>query len=164
MGKAGIQYVRQDTCFPWIEDSGRAQKLMDQQVKQNWAKTLQTIAGHLNPVHREISRHYRVNYYWTTHESEWAIDVRFERQEELKRFYPLLLQHGIITFGSPDVLRFLGRAVKVDACQLWRRTFHRPQTQSRRGPHQTLPGRQLGQGLWQSLHRSGQHPACGNHD
>jgi hypothetical protein len=111
---AVARYVRQDNCFPWIEDFGRAQKLLDQQVKQNWTKTLQAIAGRLNPVHQEIFRHYRVNYYWTTHESEWAIDVRFERQEELKRFYPLLLQHGITTFGSPDVLRFLGRAVKAN--------------------------------------------------
>lgn len=114
MGKAGIRYVRQDNCFPWIEDFGRTQKLMDQQVKQNWANTLEAIAERLNPVHREIFRHYRVNYYWTTHESEWAIDVRFERQQELKRFYPLLLQHGITTFGSPDVLRFLGRSVKAN--------------------------------------------------
>ena len=114
MGKAGIRYVRQDNCFPWIEDFDRAQRLMDKQARQNWPQALQAIAGRLNPVHREIFRHYRVSYYWTTYESEWAIDVRFERQEELKRFYPLLLQHGITTFGSPDVLRFLGRAVRAD--------------------------------------------------
>ena len=114
MRKAGMKYVRQDNCFPWIENFDRAQKLMDEQVQHNWPKVLQTIAGRLNPVHGEIFRHYRVNYYWTTFQSEWAIDVRFEHQEDLKRFYPLLLQHGITTFGSPDVLRFLGRRVARD--------------------------------------------------
>lgn len=114
MGKAGIRYVRQDNCFPWIEDFGRAQKLMDQQARQNWPKALQAMAGRLNPVHREIFRHYRVNYYWTTLESEWAIDMRFARQEDLKRLYPLLLQHGMTTFGSPHVLRFLGKRVAAD--------------------------------------------------
>lgn len=114
MRKTGMGYVRQDNCFPWIEDFDRAQKLMDQQTKHNWPKVLQAIAGRLNPVHREIFRHYRVNYYWTTLESEWAIDTRFERQQDLKRLYPLLLQHGITTFGSPDVLRFLGKRVPAD--------------------------------------------------
>ena len=111
MGKAGMQYVRQDNCFPWIEDFDRAQKLMDEQAKQNWPKALQAIAKRLNPVHREIFRRYRVNYYWTTCESEWAIDTRFEQQQDLKRLYPLLLRHGITTFGSPHVLRFLGKRV-----------------------------------------------------
>jgi hypothetical protein len=114
MRRAGMRYVRQDNCFPWIEDFERAQKLMDQQAKHNWPNALQAIARRLNPVHREIFRHYRVNYYWTTLESEWAIDTRFERQQDLKRLYPLLLQHGMTTFASPDVLRFLGRRVPSD--------------------------------------------------
>lgn len=114
MQKAGIRYVRQDNCFPWIEDFGGAQKLMQEQVRQDWPKALQAIAGRLNPVHGDIFRRYRVNYYWSTLESEWAIDVRFEQQQELKRLYPLLLQHGMTTFGSSDVLRFLGKRVRAD--------------------------------------------------
>lgn len=114
MEKAGMRYVRQDNCFPWIEDFGRAQKLMDQQAQQNWPEALQAIAQRLNPMHGEIFRHYRVNYYWTTLESEWAIDVRFEQQQELQRLYPLLLQHGMTTFGSAHVLRFLGKRVSAD--------------------------------------------------
>jgi hypothetical protein len=114
MVKAGLRFVRQDNCFPWIEDFGRAQKLMEQQAKQNWAKALQAIAQRLNPVHGEIFRHYRVNYYWTTLESEWAIDVRFGQQKDLQRLYPLLLLHGITTFGSGHVLRFLGKRVSAE--------------------------------------------------
>ena len=110
----GVKYVRQDNCFPWIEDFGRAQQWMDEQVRHNWTSTLAGIAEQLNPIHEDIFRHYRVKYYWTTRESEWAIDLRFPRQEDLKRLYPLLVQHGITTFASPDVLRFLGKRVPLN--------------------------------------------------
>ena len=33
MDQAGIRYRRHDNCFTWIEDFGRAQKLMDDQLK-----------------------------------------------------------------------------------------------------------------------------------
>ncbi len=63
-------------------------------------------------MHPEIFERYRVNDYWTTHPSEWAIDLRFRRAEDFRRLFPLLVPHGgITTFGSPDVLRFLGRKV-----------------------------------------------------
>ncbi len=114
MDAAGLRYVRQDNCFPWIEDFAEAQRLMDQQLSTNWAEALNGIAAMLNPIHDEIFRHFHVNYYWTTHQSEWAIDIRFPQAEDLKRLYPLLLQHAMTTFGSPDVLRFLGKRVGLD--------------------------------------------------
>lgn len=114
MDAVGLRYVRQDNCFPWIEDFTEAQQLMDQQLSTNWAEQLNGIADILNPIHQEIFRHFHVNYYWTTHQSEWAIDLRFPRQEDLKRLYPLLLRHALTTFGSPDVLRFLGKRARLD--------------------------------------------------
>jgi hypothetical protein len=114
MDAAGLRYVRQDNCFPWIEDFAKAQRLMDQQLSTNWAEALNGIAAMLNPIHEEIFQHFHVNYYWTTHQSETAVDIRFPRGEDLKRLYPLLLQHAMTTFGSPDVLRFLGKRVGLD--------------------------------------------------
>ena len=43
------------------------------------------------------------------YQSEWAIDLSFRTPEALRRLYPRLLQHAITTFGSTDVMRFLGR-------------------------------------------------------
>ena len=114
MDAAGLRYVRQDNCFPWIEDFAAAQRLMDQQLSTNWVEALHGMAAMLNPIHEEIFRHFHVNYYWTTHQSEWAMDIRFPQAEDLKRLYPLLLQHAMTTFGSPDVLRFLGKRVGLD--------------------------------------------------
>jgi hypothetical protein len=114
MDAAGSHYVRQDNCFPWIEDYAEAQRLMDQQLSTNWPEELNRIAARLNPIHEQIFERYRVNYYWTTHQSEWAIDIRFPRQEELRRLYPAMLRHAITTFGSPNVLRFLGKPTRLD--------------------------------------------------
>lgn len=114
MDKAGLRYLRQGNCFPWIEDFAEAQRLMDQQLSTKWAEQLNGIADMLNPIHQEIFRHFHVNYYWTTHQSEWAVDLRFRRQEDLKGLYPVLLRHALTTFGSPDVLRFLGKRARLD--------------------------------------------------
>ena len=114
MDAARLPYVRQDNCFPWIEDFPTAQRMMDEQLSTNWPEELNRIAATLNPIHEQIFEHYRVNYYWTTHQSEWAMDVRFPKQEELRRLYPALLGHAITTFGSPSVLRFLGKPTRLD--------------------------------------------------
>ena len=114
MDQAGLGYVRQGNCFPWIENFAEAQRLMEQQLSTDWPEALNGIATMLNPVHEEIFRHFKVNYYWTTHQSEWAVDFRFPKSEDLKRLYPILVRHGMTTFGAPDVLRFLGRRIPLD--------------------------------------------------
>jgi hypothetical protein len=66
MGRAGMKYVRQDNCFPSVEDWGRAQKLLDGQLRRNWPKALEPLARGLNPVHAQIFGDLPMNYYWTT--------------------------------------------------------------------------------------------------
>ena len=46
--------------------------------------------------------------YWSADETEWATDVMF-RSPEVAELYPHLLRHAMTTFGSFDVMRFLGR-------------------------------------------------------
>jgi hypothetical protein len=109
MDAAGLEYVRQDNCFVWIEDYCRAQKLMDQQLETNWQQLLAGIGQQLNPAHAQIFAHYPVNYYWTTYQSEWAQDMVFRPAEPLRQLYPKLVRLGITSFSSSDVLRFLGK-------------------------------------------------------
>jgi hypothetical protein len=113
MQAAGMEYVRQDNCFPWIDDWKKAQRLMDRQLKTNWPKLLNGIAAQLNPVHQEIFRQYPVHYYWSTYQSEWAIDIVFREAAALRRLYPRWVHHGMTTFGSADVMRFLGRRIPL---------------------------------------------------
>ncbi len=109
MDRAGIRYKQQDNCFPWMADWEQAQRLMETQLEANWPEVLEGIAHVLNPIHEEIFCRFPLRYYWSTYQSEWATDIAFGKAEDLRRLYPLLVHHAMITFRSPDVLRFLGR-------------------------------------------------------
>ena len=54
MQAAGLEYVRQDNCLPWIADWAKAQRFMDGQGKTEWPKLLTGLAQQLNPIHGEI--------------------------------------------------------------------------------------------------------------
>jgi hypothetical protein len=54
---------------------------------------------------------YPTDYYWTCYQSEWATDVVFAEAEFLRRLMPLLVRHGMLSFGSADVLRYFGKKV-----------------------------------------------------
>ena len=113
MDQAGLAYARHDNCCPWIEDWSQAQQLMDQQIRVDWPTLLTDIADRLNPIHDQLFGAYPSSYYWSTYQSEWAIDLIFRTAEDLRGLYPRLLQHAMTTFGSTDVLRFLGRRLSL---------------------------------------------------
>jgi len=113
MDAADLEYARQDNCFPWIADWAKAQRLMDRQLKTTWPKLLDGVAKHLNPIHGEIFQKHPVSYYWSTYQSEWAIDIAFREAADLRRLYPRLVHHGMTTFSSPDVMRFLGKRIPL---------------------------------------------------
>ncbi len=112
MDREGLRYFRQENCFPWVEDIPRAQQLFQQQLQMNWTERLQPLAQRLNPLHEEIFRNYPTQYYWSSFQCEWATDILF-RAGALTRLAPLLLQHGMLNFSSPDVLKFLGHRINV---------------------------------------------------
>ena len=107
----GIAYQRQENCFTWIEDLPRAQELMEGLLRTSWPAFLDDIAWQLNPAHRQIFQDFDLRYYWTVHQSEWATDIMFRDPEKLSCIYPQFLRHGLTTFASPDVMRFLGRKI-----------------------------------------------------
>jgi hypothetical protein len=109
MAAAGLGFVRQDNCFPWVKDWARAQRLLNAQLRVKWASRLDEVARQLNPAHEAIFRTFEAHYYWTTYQSEWATDVVFRRAATLRRLYPRLLHHAMTTLGSRDVMRYLGR-------------------------------------------------------
>jgi hypothetical protein len=114
MERKGIKYAASGNCFPWIEDWAKAQRLMDQQLRTEWPKILAPIARQLNPVHEQIFAKYPLSYYWSTYQSEWAIDVVFRKAAELRRLYPRLVHHGMTSFASTDVMRYLGKRIRLD--------------------------------------------------
>lgn len=80
-----------------------------QLLEDGW---LDGIARQLNPIHGETFRKHPVSYYWSTCQSEWAIDIVFREAADLRRLYPRLV-HGMTTFSSLDVMRYLGKRIPL---------------------------------------------------
>lgn len=109
LDRAGIDYDRRDNCFAAIDDVPGAQRFMDQQLRQNWPTLLKGLQQTVHPTHPQITGRCSIDYYWSVDESEWATDLMFRSPADLAQLYPRLIRHGMLTLGSGDVLRFLGR-------------------------------------------------------
>jgi hypothetical protein len=109
MSEQGIGYRKQDNCLVWVEDWARAQQLLNEQLHTDWSALLKRIGRQLNPRHQELFAKLPIDYYWSAYQTEWATDVTFHNAGDLQRLYPLWLRHAILTFQSPDVLKFFGK-------------------------------------------------------
>ena len=77
--------------------------------KINWPNVLDAVAKQLNPAHGKMFRGLDMSYYWSAYQTEWATDTAFTSSDALANIYPQLVRGAIATFGSDDVLRFLGK-------------------------------------------------------
>jgi hypothetical protein len=112
LNHAGIGYLKKDNAFTYIEDFVGAQALLDQQLRVKWPLVLDGLVRHFHPTRSQaFMGAFPQNYYWTVEQSEWATDVLFRSPEVLADWYPRLVHHGITTFSSRDILRFLQQKV-----------------------------------------------------
>lgn len=109
--RKGIPFERRENCFIDIADMDAAQRLMDRQSRTDWPRLLDRLLREVHPSHRRLFGKDDLRHYWSADETEWATDVMFRSPEALARLYPPLIRHGITTFSSPDVMRFLGQKV-----------------------------------------------------
>jgi hypothetical protein len=115
--RQGIPFEQRDNCFVDVADVTRAQALLTGQLRTNWNQLLDGFLAEVHPAQTSLFGERVMNYYWSADETEWATDLMFHSPQSLGRIYPRLLRHGMATFTSDDVLRFLGRRP-----QAWR--FH----------------------------------------
>ena len=108
-----MSYQREQNCYRWIRDIRRAQALMDRQHQSEWCKLLGPLVRRCHPLSAEINAPIEQEYYWTAAETEYATDVMFRDREALKRIYPSLVHHAVMSFGAEQVLRFWGRSGRV---------------------------------------------------
>ena len=109
--KKRSNFRRVDNCFTALDNPSLAQRLMDKQLETNWAQALDAIARALNPVHDDIFKASPMDYYWSGYQTEWATDILFKSAAGLAAVYSALVQHAMVHFKSPDVMRFLGKKV-----------------------------------------------------
>jgi hypothetical protein len=113
MDRAELSYRREDNAFAWVSDVESAQSLLDAQHRTCWPRLLEPLLKTCHPLAAEISRPLGAQYYWTMAESEYATDVMFRDRAALTRIYPGLVHHAMMSFGSEQVLRFMGRPGRV---------------------------------------------------
>jgi hypothetical protein len=109
----GIRFEQRDNCFVDVADPQRAQALLDEQLRTNWKQLLNKLLGKVHPAHASLFGERPLDYYWSAEETEWATDVLFRSRESLARQYPRWLRQAMTTFGSGDVLRFLGQSPRI---------------------------------------------------
>ena len=107
--RTGIGYDQRDNCFVDVDDLSRAQAFLRRQLRTNWTKLLDGLVFRLHPAHQTLFATRPLDYYWSAEETEWATDVLFQSPGTLADIYPKLIRHAMTTFGSQDVLRFLGQ-------------------------------------------------------
>lgn len=105
----GIGYRKQDNCLVQVEDFGRAQALLHEQLRTGWQGMMNRLTKTYHPLHRSLFREYPIPYYWSVDESEWASDLVFRSAEDLARLYPRLVRSAMTDVSNADVMRFLGR-------------------------------------------------------
>ncbi len=113
LDRARIGYERGDNCLVQVSDPLKAQRALDRQLTQNWAQLLDGVEQAANPMRSSLLKMEGkpLEYYWSVDQSEWATDVMFRSPAALAAVYPRLLRQGILTLGSRDVLRFLGKTL-----------------------------------------------------
>lgn len=116
MDQAKIGYVRVDNCFIRLNDPQKAQALADEQLRVRWPELLDPLLMQAHPLATQILQPFpNLRYYWTARQTEYATDVLFRDPAVLATHYSSFVHHAICTFRSPDVMRFLGHAVGLQA-------------------------------------------------
>jgi hypothetical protein len=119
MDEAGLAYRRADNCFIELADPVRAQALADAQHQSNWLELLNGLLEPAHPLREQILKPFpNLFYYWTVTQSEYATDLLFTHPPDLARAYRAFVIHGLCSFQSPDVMRFLGHHVPLRTGQV----------------------------------------------
>jgi hypothetical protein len=105
-----IGYQLTGNAFTRLDDLPAAQRLADGlATPRRWAGLLDSLTGQVNPILAMISAAGFGGYYWVVDQAEVATDMTFRDRAAVEAIAPAIFDHASRTFGSEDVLRFLGR-------------------------------------------------------
>jgi len=114
MDEHKLAYRKADNCFLDLADPPAAQKLADEQLSLDWLAHLNRLLALAHRAYRQLLEPlHGLQYYWTSTQSEYATDLVFKDAEQLAKLYSAFVLHGIMTFRSPRVMRFLGHQVPL---------------------------------------------------
>ena len=113
MDQEGMRYRRSDNKFLWVEDWTQAQAWLGEQTQTNWVREFDALIAEVHPLHPGHLGNLPVAYNWTTHQSEWATDVAFNKRSTLEEWYSRWARYAFTNFESTQVMRFLGRSGRL---------------------------------------------------
>ena len=103
--KSKIAYVLKENAFLSIDDFAKAQQLSDSIKALDLHRALDGFARKYCPVFQE----YGLTYHWSTMQVEYATDLVFKRQADLRLLYDQIVRTAIHSVKSENIATFLGR-------------------------------------------------------
>ena len=101
----GIGYTMIDNAFDSISDPAKAQELSDAISVEEIHRKLDELAWKYCPVYKELG----LRYHWSVMQAEYATDVVFLKQEDLKPIYKEIIATAIHTVNPDNITTFLGQ-------------------------------------------------------
>lgn len=103
--RRNIGFKMLDNAFVEIGDWQKAQQASDGLKIERLHKRLTEFAATFCPVHKEFKQ----EYHWSILQCEYATDVVFKKQEDLKPIYEELIACAIHTVKPENIVTFLGK-------------------------------------------------------
>lgn len=100
-----IAFRQCDNTFTQIADFQRAQALSDSFPAERLHRYLDEIAQRFCPA----LQHFPSSYHWSLMQAEYATDIIFRKQQDLRPLYETLVRTAIHTVKPDNVATFLGR-------------------------------------------------------
>jgi hypothetical protein len=103
--KAGIEYRMADNAFTHIGDWQKAQTISDGWEAKRIHERLDELARLCCPIYADFA----TGYHWSVNQCEYATDVVFRKQADLRVIYGNLTRTAIHTVKPDNIATFLGK-------------------------------------------------------
>jgi len=118
--KAGIEYRMLDNAFTQISDWDAAQRLADESDTRLVHERLDHYARQFCPAVAMLD----LSYQWNLAQVEYATDIVFGRQDDLRPVYETLVRTAVHTVKPAQVATFLGRKLHSNNTEELGNDFH----------------------------------------
>ena len=103
--KKNISHQMMDNAFITIDDWNKAQTISDNLSIEKLHKKLNAFAEKYCPVHKVFKQ----QYHWSIMQCEYATDIVFKKQEDLKPLYEQLIAKAIHSVKPENIITFFGK-------------------------------------------------------
>jgi hypothetical protein len=108
--KENIAYQRIENAFTYIGDYGRAQELSDSLRVEDIHQALDIFMERYCPMPKE----WDLKWHYTISQAEYAMDIVFKEQDELKPIYDNIVKTAMHTVTPENIATFLGKRLTVN--------------------------------------------------